>query len=199
MKNLKLISIHINKCAGTSFYKVLRNNYQNVLKIHTNSKSYHRSGRSVYSQDLLRSVGEMVDVIHGHFDARDVLPLLGKVPIITFIREPVDRVISNYFYDVKKYGITDSILHYAEREENRNVISKRLDGIDLEDLFFIGEKKHLGWHISVLGGKLGWLNNTIPYINVNVYKRNIPNILRELIAILNKDDINLYQRYKDKL
>lgn len=213
---LQLISIHIPKTAGTSFRNTLKAVYGNnsvirldieldkpILKI--NEKEYHET-----------HFPKGTKVVQGHFN----LPLLKKrfqwdekeVPIITWLRDPVERVISNYYYLAKrlreelkedKKGLNilpkmqRTLLEYAADELNQNRMTKHLTGINLQDLFYIGLVESYEDDLNRLGNKLGWEN--IPHYQYNQTgtKRNdLSSEVYQQIAEWNQEDIALYETAK---
>jgi hypothetical protein len=190
---LKLISIHINKTAGRSFEEVLRQNYgDSVFKIHTHDGPKKiRRGRSC--SELKKEIPDSAQVIHGHFKVKDILLFKKSTPIITWVRNPIDRVISNYFYVQKFKDKKESILGYIEKETSRNRMSKILSGISLDELFFIGIQENFKQDLEILGKKLNWNTFNIPYLNKTKYS-DIDKKTRSTIKELNKEDCILYNK-----
>ena len=98
-----LISIHIPKCAGSSFLDVLvswfgKSFYQHY---HNEKLDKHPRKHSLYT-GLFKKKFKYGMCIHGHFNnargngVRDYYPELDQ--FITIIRNPFDLHISNYFY-----------------------------------------------------------------------------------------------------
>ncbi|KKL56633.1 hypothetical protein LCGC14_2243480 [marine sediment metagenome] len=186
---LGLISIHINKTAGTSFEKILRANYKSVFRINTNDTNKPRRGRSCDGNNLLKEIPSQANVIHGHFKAIEILPLLDTVPIITWVRNPIDRVISNYFYISNNSKQT--LLDYATQEQNKNRMSKMLSGILINQFSFIGVKEYFEKDIIKLGKKLNWMNCLVYKLNKTSYD-TIDQYTRDTIEKANELDVELY-------
>ena len=84
----KFISIHIPKTAGSSFWEIIRNNCH---------KDAVMDGHNVFwylFTDTLQY--EKYAIIHGHFTVEKYSYL--NRPQITIMREPIERVISEYFW-----------------------------------------------------------------------------------------------------
>ena len=187
---MKLISIHINKTAGTSFEKILRNNYNKVFRINTHTGDEKHRGLSCHTEDLLNNIPKDTEVLHGHFKAMDILDL-DPNPVVTWLRNPTHRVISNYFYSCGDKQI--SIEEYISNPENQNKMYKMLEGIKLKSFFFIGIKEHFTKDILELANTLGWKNIDIPVLN----KTDYPEVgyrIRNLITELNHKDWKLYNK-----
>ena len=188
---LELISIHINKTAGTSFEQILRNNYEFVFRINTHDGNKIRRGRSCDGANLINEIPANANVIHGHFKAREISAFIGLVPIITWVRNPVDRVISNYFYTQKQ--TQQSILEYTHDKHNQNKMSTILNGLDIKDFFFIGVQEYFCADLNKICSMLGWKNNAIQKLNSINYDEVSADIKKQ-IGEINKYDIDLYNK-----
>ncbi|GGG26250.1 hypothetical protein GCM10011344_28710 [Dokdonia pacifica] len=209
---VKLISIHIPKTAGTSFIHSLKKQYghQKVARIDINDNRARINKIPVSKAYLYKNT----TVIHGHFTIgllHNHLNLFPSIPIITWLRDPVERVISNYYYLYKrldeelneeKKGLNilskmrRSLLEYAQDERNCNRMSKFLNGIDLEDFFFIGIVENYDEDIQELSRKLNW--STLEIVTHNktgtVNKPVVDEQTKALIRSYNKKDQALYEQ-----
>jgi hypothetical protein len=214
---LELISIHIAKTGGQSLYAILKNEYGDALDPRTRRTEYFPD--KDYSQPLADRIPGHIKVIHGHLHYIHVEEIHRKYKprIITWFRNPVDRVISNYYYmiarskqDGEKYPQyskrNHSLVEYA-RDSIPNKMSKYLRGIDPEEFFFIGFQEHFKDDIKTLSAMLNW-SHEIPDIKYNTAestdawaiaptrKDDITADMREEIELLNKADMELYERVK---
>lgn len=189
---LKLISIHINKTAGTSFEEILRDNYSKVYRINSHDGDRNRRSNSCDGDKLFDYVPDDADVMHGHFKAYEV-NIYNSIPIITWVRNPVDRVISNYFYDLKQKKIKPGLIDYAKEYKNQNRMSKMLFGIELDQLFFIGITEYFDRDIEILSYKLNWAYRYSYKLNTTSYQK-IHKDIRLAIAYYNKVDVELYRQ-----
>ncbi len=209
---IQLVSIHIPKTAGTSFIHSLKKQYGNnkVTRIDINEN------RININKVILNKayVYNNTSVIHGHFTInllKNYLTLPPETPIITWLRDPVERVISNYYYLYKrldeelneeKKGLNilskmrRSLLEYAHDEKNQNRMSKFLKGMDIEDFFFIGIVENYNQDIKELGQKLNWSNLEIVQHNKTgkSFKSEVDENTKAIIRSLNQEDQILYNK-----
>ncbi|WP_187271157.1 sulfotransferase family 2 domain-containing protein [Neolewinella aurantiaca] len=212
-KALTLVSVHIPKTAGTSFRKSLKTAYgeEEVVRLDINLKNRRaRLNEEEYEEDFLPNG---IQVVHGHFSPAVILeqfPETSGVDFITWVRHPVERVISNYFYLEKRLKeeldeagkglnilskMQRSLLEYARDEINRNRQHKFLEGMLLEDFKFVGVQEHYTDDLAELGLRLGW--KEVKETAVNITAREKPAVSDETraeIARLNERDMALYEQ-----
>lgn len=208
----ELISIHIPKTAGTSFRNILKSVYgeKNVVRFDISMRGVVRLNEKPYSDKSLPEA----KVIHGHFSYRALQDGYG-IPegskIITWLRDPVQRVASNYYYlesrliDILQEEKHDlhilekmqrSLTEFARAEINRNRMSKFLNGVALKDLDFIGIQEQFETDLPLLAAKLGWpVVPEVLYHNVTAERemRQLPDDVASEIRALNAEDVRLYE------
>ncbi|WP_110189500.1 sulfotransferase family 2 domain-containing protein [Pokkaliibacter plantistimulans] len=158
-----LISVHIPKTAGTSFGKSLEKNFgPNLIKDYGDfpilTPELERN-RMALSNSIASSEKNFGDVkcIHGHFLAIKYLLLSSARPVtyVTWMRNPVERVLSHYYFWKRYYDPNTSrsfhkkmveedwsLERFCLGEEIRNLYSKFLYGFPLEYFSFIGIVEH---------------------------------------------------------
>lgn len=210
---VKLVSIHIPKTAGTSFFHSLKKQYgyQKVIRIDINKYNKIRINKIPLSKAY---VYKKISVIHGHYSIDSLhnqLHIPSNIPIITWLRDPVERVISNYYYLQKrldeelkeeKKGLNilskmrRSLIEYAQDERNCNRMSKFIKGIELKDFFFIGIVENYDKDIQELGRKLNWSTPEIVMHNKTgkINKSTIDEKTKAMIRSYNKKDQMLYEQ-----
>lgn len=215
---IEVISLHIPKTAGKSFYKILQYVYGDKLDTRTKRKDYFPG--KVDLKSLINNIPDHVSVIHGHLFYRHVIKIKERdnSKVITWLRDPVDRVISNYYFLMqsirknpnKKHQHQDKInytlLDYAAEDSVRNRMSKYLDGIELEELFFIGILESFDEDLLRLSKMLDW-QVTIPNVFENSgssYResptcetKTVTIAMRDKIRELNMSDVHLYEKALD--
>lgn len=203
--NLELISIHIPKTAGTSFYAILQDIYGKSHSIEVKREQARaNAGR------FQRIVQPEHRVLHGHFHFEEIRNLYDptKVKLVSWLREPVSRVISNYYFFNRNVNENpnhsewhrreESLAVYAQYEENRNRMSRFLQGIELEDLFFFGIQEYFEEDLIRLRVNMGWPAVQSRSENTNrAYQSKFPPVsedLKEQIRAWNQADVQLYER-----
>lgn len=200
-----IFSMHIPKTAGTSFYKNLELNYTNISPSLKRRDIIEIRHKNALLDQLMRR-----DVVHGHMTYNEAIDLLGvkSERIIFWVRNPVQRVISNYSffiqglhnpsrnkqnYLINRHRINESLLEYAEKEENRNRISKFLGNMDWSRCLFIGRVENFEEDIMELSKSLGWEHvDQTPHNQSSQEKRQIGEDELKQIEALNERDMDLY-------
>lgn len=212
---LKLLSLHIPKTAGTSFFSTLEEvyGYQNVvrfdIKPHINKVLLNNE---LYTQPQLP---KSYTVLHGHMPLDELyftFPQANQYPIITWLRHPVERVISNYYYlenrlqhFIKDYtqhrAILDKMMRtleeFASAEINRNKITKFIGQRDPEHFAFIGFVESYEKDLSLLSQHLQCKMQSFTHNQTERQFQQIPERIRRHIAALNEEDIAYYEMAKE--
>jgi hypothetical protein len=208
---LELISIHIPKTAGTSFRNVLKSVYgdEHVVRFDISMRSVVRMNEKPYFAKELPAA----KVIHGHFFYKAIVNNFGipeGCPVITWLRDPVQRVISNYYYlesrliDMLQEKKRDlqilermqrSLVEFARIEMNRNRQSKQLRGVTLDKLAFVGIQEYFETDIKILAGILKWnkMPDALFHNKTKSIRAEIPAEVEEEIQQLNRGDVELYE------
>lgn len=214
MKKLKnkieLVSLHIPKTAGTSFRNMLKQHYgeENAVRFDIHSAS---NRIEIENQEFRkRKLPKNIKVIHGHFNYQSVIETVDldeNVKFITWLRDPVERVLSNYFYlskrlkeelDEEGKGLNilakmqKTLLEYARNDISRNRMYKFLRGAELDKFFFIGLYENYDEDIIELAKMLGMEEPEILQHNVTEDKEEVSKEIINEIKELNSLDIELY-------
>lgn len=158
-----------------------------------------------------------VEVVHGHVTLEEAMPIIQRdaPKLIAFLRDPVDRVVSNYcyfidllrhpeqrqqnpaVYELNKHRINESIFEYAAMEENRNVMHQFLAGVPLQDFFYLGLQSSYSNDIHRLGKALNWSILKVEHHNVKTHLQSkyikVDQGLRYFLRKLNEADQALYE------
>lgn len=161
---LLLISAHLPKTAGVSFFSALKQAYPSGVQrdyadapLNTPSRerivAAFRNGIANLDRDLAG-----VRCVHGHFLPVKYLPLAtirGNVDFVTWMRHPVDRMISHHRYWMRNFDPVKSqpfhrrvveegwsLEKFCLAPEMRNVYDQFLYAFPLEYFHFIGITEH---------------------------------------------------------
>lgn len=213
-KGVELISVHIPKTAGTSFFSTLQNVYGEdaVQRVDIRPGDEKSLAKRAAARENPKVLSDSIKVLHGHFtyhDVKEFYGLEGDIPVITWIRDPAERLISDYYYlskvlrsmipqDHKNAKLINrmekSLIEFARSDKNRNRITTFLSGVALKDFDFVGIKEKLEEDIEDLAYLLEWDKYEIFHHNINSpHKKEVDKALKEEIAELNRDDVDLYE------
>ena len=130
----EIVSLHIPKTGGTSFWRVLEHVYA--------AETVQRVFPGDYEEHEKFPIERGTRALHGHIRYKDLeafFDLPADVRLVTWLRDPTDRVISNFHYLVERREMRESdLLEYAARGSARNRMSRFLKGADLDDFFLWG-------------------------------------------------------------
>ncbi|MEL6866383.1 MAG: sulfotransferase family 2 domain-containing protein [Bacteroidota bacterium] len=209
---VQLVSVHIPKTAGTSFRNILKQTYgeEGVIRLDINlGNEKIRVNQQAFEG---KKLDKKVKVLHGHFSPEllhKYFAIGPEVPTITWLRHPVDRVISNYYYLEKRLKeelqeqakglnilskMQRSLLEYAHAQVNRNRIGKFLRGTELEDLHFIGIQDYFSEDLHQMAKAMNWGGITELRHNITGSKYEVSEADRQKIAELNETDMALYEK-----
>lgn len=222
--NIELISQHIPKTAGATFLNLLKNIYGND-RVLNEDKDRILDPCSIYNIDPerwktkialdVKKINRKAIVLHGHFTANKYRAFFPKAKNIVWLRHPVDRLISHYYFwksmssDVSKHTIHKymeknklSIIKFAQIPMMRNILSNfYLKGITLQDYDFIGIQEFFSEDLEYLKDLFGWSYDEKPaQINKNKerkYDKKRQSIHSdtktiETLTDLNREDVDIY-------
>jgi hypothetical protein len=216
-----LISLHLPKTAGTSFRHSLADHYGEKLLLRYGERPLEQPEFerhklvTVAAITLLDVDYQNIDCIHGHFLPYQYLLLSSKTActFITWMRNPVERLISNYYHIQKNYKLYKSGFHemvinekwplekYCLCERMRNIYTRFLWAFPLENFDFIGITEY--YEKDFIFFRERYLTKEIPVrrLNVNQDKQanyQISKPLRKKIEAYHAEDMALYQRALQK-
>jgi len=211
--------MHIPKTGGTSLLHEIRDGALGRYLLDNEdrpgtkrlSKRIHRISSAISSRIHQRKLLKEYDVIHGHFLARKYAFLYPKVNFITFLREPVARLLSGYFY--MKYVVVKnpysvkrnprvlllannqlSLVEYARRPFSVHAYEKFIAGMTLDQFLLIGITERFSESIAMLN-KLLSCNLTARHErshDFKIYESEYLPWMKDLRAA-NKENTRIYQ------
>ena len=144
-----IVSVHIHKNGGMKFKNFLMKSYGQKLLLEYGKdneilKRFFSGGNN--PEPNIQNY-ENYDIVHGHFLANrfDSFP---NIELITFLREPAQRVISNYYFFKRNFYAHSPICHmikeglsleeYIDLDSSKNVQSFFFANKSIQDFKFIG-------------------------------------------------------------
>jgi len=154
-----IISVHVPKCAGTSFKSVLKGVFGERL--------WDNYG-TIFNREQARAglIPAGTACIHGHFLADSFDALFPGSPTITFVRHPVERVVSHYQFFLRHPDPRDdccravherslTLREFAELEWMQNQSTRYFQGRDVADFAFVGISERFAESLCLLEDALG--------------------------------------------
>lgn len=206
---VELVFIHLPKTGGSSLLKAF-----NAIYGEEHVRHFERDECLQLNKDSKRISDVITDstkVIHGHFRFKEVEDIIkrDKPKVVTFMREPVSRVISNFKWwkhNLKnssiledKKRLNEPIEVYIKQKQTRNKMTFFLEGTGLKDLFFVGFLERFNADLERLAKALKWPDlpiyhekNSQNFSGTN--KEVIDEKLKKQIMKLNKKDLRLYNQ-----
>lgn len=197
-----VISVHIPKCAGTSFRHILQGLYEERLWLNYGTAF-------IRSQAAVEQIPRGTECIHGHFFADTFDDIFPDRQLITWLRHPVERVVSNYHHFLRSPDLRDdccrtlldqklTLREFAELDWMRNMAARYLNGVPLDDFAFVGVAERFLESLHLFGRIVGWPAPLgVPRDNINparlTERYEISPADHDHILALNPIDLRLYQ------
>lgn len=198
-----IIFLHIPKTAGTSFRiaakayyganKILKDYGADSTVTSPQIKEHYYNNNNIQK---LRVVAKKYELITGHYPVAKYKDVFDGAPIVTFLRNPVERVISEYYHLCSSIGLTLSLREFYRKEVYQNRQTKLLEGASFKDFDFVGVTDLYELSLSLFNQKFG---TSLEYLNMNrgTYREDITASVSKAeideIIKLNQSDIELYQ------
>ncbi|NER01849.1 MAG: sulfotransferase family protein [Okeania sp. SIO3C4] len=203
---VEIISVHVPKTAGTTFRNLL-------IQVYGQEKVFNDYKKKQVSEVLSEIKSQNIRAIHGHFQVEKYDDYFLEAKRIIWIREPIKRLISNYWHQVTHFEdrkIThnevelekEKFLNWANKPKLMNFLSHHYIKKNLEDFWFVGITEFFAEDLKELQIMLGW-----PQIkNANKNQHKYPKIyqyfvktvlsdgeLIEALNFINSKDKKLYE------
>jgi hypothetical protein len=195
-----VLSVHIPKTAGVSFRKILAQLYcEDFLLKYWQMTDAH--GR------VVASIPPNIRCIHGHYSPDVLLPAYPGARLITWVRDPVERVVSSYFHRLREpdwqHPVTRelhekklSLVEFAALELMRNEMARYFCGKSPGDFAFIGRMETFETSLARFLREFGFGRVAIPRENCNPERKTGRYLLDwetwRKIAAMNEQDLELY-------
>jgi hypothetical protein len=139
-----IVSLHLPRTAGTSFARSLQWHFGNAFRRDyadwpINTPAYERNLHAL--DECLKNASRDfsgVECIHGHFLPLKYLLLSAarEVTFVTWMREPVERLASHYWYWLKNYDPSTAPSLHRKVVEERWSLERFCLGPELQDFYW---------------------------------------------------------------
>jgi hypothetical protein len=197
---MPLVFVHIPKTAGTSLRSTLSLEFNegevlcdygpNELETSTKVMDAIYKNKDVYSV-----INEGEKLIFGHFLAKKYIHLSCYENIITFVRNPVERVVSEFKHFQRHRNFKGSVIEFAKLPRNRNMMHLYLRGVPWSALGFIGVSERFDDSLELLNKKYK-MTVEPEILNGAPKKQHVELSIEDYEAIveLNELDISIYEK-----
>ncbi|MBQ0784409.1 MAG: sulfotransferase family 2 domain-containing protein [Amphritea sp.] len=201
--------IHIPKTAGTSFRKAAEE-YYGLEHI-----SYDYAPNSGETSDIviqevygnkdnfsfLKKLNDnSIEFVSGHVHASKYIDILGARNSVVFMRDPIQRVISEYNHFVRNFGYEDNFESFYTKPQFINRLKKLLSGVPYQVIGFVGLTENYSSSLDQINERYSTM---IPDLELNKGRNSThepykldPEVISRLEA-LNQEDIDLYRQCVD--
>jgi hypothetical protein len=196
-----IVSVHVPKCAGTSFRHLVDRIY--------GATAWYNYG-TIFSRDQCRLelVPPGTAFIHGHFIADSFDDIFPERTLITWVRDPVERVVSNYHHFLRSPDMRDdccralhekklNLREFADLDWMRNMGCRYLANKPVEDFKFAGIAERFAESMQLYCRLFGFSDpDFLPRVNTNPDRKRERYELspedRDYILERNMSDIGWY-------
>lgn len=197
-----VIYLHIPKTAGTSFRLSAEHYFGpwNVLNDY-GEKSPNTSEdilTTIYSktdQSALYDKGLQKRFLTGHFALDKYREIFPESPIVSFFRNPVDRVISEFVHFVNHHNYQGSLSEFYRSKQFKNRQSRALSGARPTELNYYGITENYEESLNLFNARYG-ANFPMAVLNQGKYEGGIEELAKpeeiEEIKEINHLDMEVY-------
>ena len=165
--------VHVPKAAGTSFRLAVEGLFPERVVYDYGARNEDTSElirEHVYAKpDLLALRDALVEaqiaMLGGHIHYQHYAEIFPPDRVLTIVREPIGRVISEFHHMQRHYGFSGTLLEFAGRPRERDKQTRVLRGGELSEFAFVGIMERYHESLRMLKDRLGW---TVPYLMTNV-------------------------------
>lgn len=193
-----LIFVHIPKTAGTSLRESVISEFgsHNVMVDYGESVSETSNHvvETIYkNKDMYALLENQPKAIFGHVPARKYINLSRYENVITFVRDPIERVVSEYKHVVRHENYNGTLSEFANMPRNKNTMHQYLSGVPWLALGYIGVSTRFDESVEMINAKYG-LNLYSKKLNRSptLQRFEISQEEREELVELNQLDISIY-------
>ncbi|WP_251978355.1 glycosyltransferase family 2 protein [Salinicola avicenniae] len=196
--------VHIPKTAGTSFRLGAKRHLGESGVWHDYGEKQRETAadvvRWVYERRDFWRLWQMlaqqnVALLGGHVPLEKYAHLAGLRNCFSFVRDPFQRVASDYHHFVRHHGFQGSFSDFYRRDDMINRQSRFLDSTSLEAIGFVGLTERYSESLSLINDLYGWavpgLVENLGHTTVD-HRYEIAPEDEAALRELNRKDLHLY-------
>ncbi|WP_110665662.1 glycosyltransferase family 2 protein [Salinicola halophilus] len=198
--------VHIPKTAGTSFRLGAKQYLGEAHVWHDYGEAQRETAPAVvrwaYERRdywwLWQTVRESrIALLAGHVPLAKYAHLAGLRDCFTFVREPLQRIASDYHHFARHHGYEGSFQDFYRRSDMVNRQSRFLESTRLEALGFVGITERYADSLALINDLYGW---AVPGLKENLGHASAEHVYeigaddQEALRALNLEDIRLYEQ-----
>ena len=197
-----MLFVHIPKTAGTSFRVSFENNYKTYNDYGSSSKFTSSEIHSnIYEGNDFGAFKNIVKQdefswIAGHVQLAKYIDFVPSTHIITFVRDPIEQLLSHYNHYVKHHGFVGELEVFLNKPFAKNLQSKCLAFMPLGLIGFVGVTEFYDESLALINSQFS-LELTSSMENVNEGKKqtvdSIDQHVFEKYEENNSNDIEMYK------
>ncbi len=157
-----IIYLHIPKTAGTSFRVSAARYFGGDYTLSDYGPGSDSTSEEVlaaiYDQediDALRAKGLKAKFFGGHFSLPKYREVFPQSPVVTFFRDPVDRVVSEFIHFTNHHDYTGTLEEFYTSARFQNRQQRSLGGAKPTDLDFFGLTEHYEKSLAMFNQRYG--------------------------------------------
>jgi Sulfotransferase family len=153
--------IHVPKTAGTSFRYALKENKLIKMLYDYGKGNPHSSPELVDIEPKnLTLENEIFDIekfnfICGHINYSKYSHCVSPDSVVSIIRNPIERIVSEYQHLKRLGGLTSSFTSFCERPIEQNKQERMLKGLNFKDGSLVGLTSHYKYFVEIFSNKFG--------------------------------------------
>jgi len=213
---MKICYIHIERAGGTTFNSILRNNYPFYIVL-TPWELWTNEEKSFIKSNQLKLIQKLIPFLKGigghtiRYNENLGKILNEDIFYITFLRNPINRFISHYYYQKYTMGIPWNIDDFINERRFSNFMTKRFgldDDLDkaistIEKINFVGITDLFDESLIILKNLLNskfdiFYEKKNTYFQLNHKKESFSNQVMSNILEVNEKDLILYKYALEK-